>query len=212
MAELSYDVLVSDGVRRHRSMRLPDGSPIVSSPLGSTLILGDNDAVLADPPFTWEQVRRVGEWVAHSGRRLAYIYATHGHGDHWFGTDLLMQRFPGAVPYATRGTIRRMHEEAGGDRRQRWDGDFPGLIPESPVIYQSMPDEGFTLEGHRLLAVETGHTDTDDGLRARDHGRRRRPPHWNLGFQLCRRSLDRLGSHRSANQSRGRTGSHDQRL
>ena len=51
MHELRYEVLVHDGVRRHRAQRLPDGSPIVSSPLASTLILGEHDAVLVDPPF-----------------------------------------------------------------------------------------------------------------------------------------------------------------
>ena len=56
MADLRYDVLVSDGVPRHGPMRLPDGGPIDSSPLASTLILGQNDAVLVDPPFTREQV------------------------------------------------------------------------------------------------------------------------------------------------------------
>ena len=162
MAELHYDVLVSDGVRRHGTMRLPDGGPIVSSPVASTLILGQDDAVLVDPPFTREQVHRVGDWVQLLGKRLAYIYATHGHGDHWFGTDLLMQRFPGAVPYATAGTIRLMHKQATVDRKQTWDVDFPGLIPDSPVVYQVIPAEGFELEGHRLMAVATGHTDTDD--------------------------------------------------
>jgi glyoxylase-like metal-dependent hydrolase (beta-lactamase superfamily II) len=162
MTELRYEVLVNDGVRRHRTQRLPDGSPIVSSPLASTLILGEHDAVLVDPPFTREQVARVGDWVESFGKRLAYIYATHGHGDHWFGTDLLMRRFPGAVAYATEGTIRLMHKQSTVGRAERWDIDFPGLIPDSPVVYQPIPDDGFELEGHRLLAVETGHTDTDD--------------------------------------------------
>ncbi|MFJ5725928.1 MBL fold metallo-hydrolase [Streptomyces sp. NPDC093149] len=162
MTELRYDVLVFDGVRRERSTRLPDGGPIVSSPLACTLILGETDAVLVDPPFTRDQVHGLGDWIEHWGRRLAYIYATHGHGDHWFGTDLLMQRFPDAVPYATEGTIRLMHKQATEGREQTWDVDFPGLIPDSPVVYQEIPAAGFELEGHRLLAVETGHTDTDD--------------------------------------------------
>src|ERR1700738_2583557 len=150
MTELRYEGLV------------PDGSPIVSSPRAPTLIFGERDAVLVDPPFTREQVQRVGDWVEHSGRRLAYIYATHGHGDHWFGTDLLMQRFPGAVAYATEGTIRLMHTQATEGRKQLWDVDFPGLIPDSPVVYQIIPRYGFELEGHRIQAIETGHTDTDD--------------------------------------------------
>jgi glyoxylase-like metal-dependent hydrolase (beta-lactamase superfamily II) len=162
MTELRYEVFVNDGVRRNRPQRLPDGSPIVSSPLATTLILGDHDAVLVDVPFTRKQVARVGDWVESFGKRLAYIYATHGHGDHWFGTDLLLQRFPGATAYATEGTIRLMHKQATAGRAERWDLDFPGLIPDSPVIYRPIPPEGFELEGHRLVAIETGHTDTDD--------------------------------------------------
>jgi glyoxylase-like metal-dependent hydrolase (beta-lactamase superfamily II) len=162
MTELRYEVLVNDGVRRNRPQRLPDGSPIVSSPLATTLILGEHDAVLVDVPFTRKQVARVGDWVESFGKPLAYIYATHGHGDHWFGTDLLLRRFPGPIAYATDGTIAMMHQQATRGRAERWDIDFPGLIPDSPVVYRPIPAEGFELEGHRLVAIETGHTDTDD--------------------------------------------------
>jgi len=162
MSELHYEVLVHDGLRRHREQRLPDGSPIISSPVSSTLIYGDRDAVLVDPPFTYEQVSRVGDWIENSGKNLIAVYATHGHGDHWFGTELLLERFPGAVAYATEGTIAMMHKQATEGRAQMWDVDFPGQIPPSPVVYQPVPVDGIKLEGHQLLAVEVGHTDTDD--------------------------------------------------
>ena len=162
MSELRYEVLVNDGLRRNRDQRLPDGSPIISSPVASTLIYGERDAVLVDPPFTHEQVSRVGDWIERSGKHLTAVYATHGHGDHWFGTDLLLQRFPDAVAYATDGTIAMMHEQGTVGRAQLWDVDFPGLIPPSPVVYQPIPVDGIELEGHRLIAVEVGHTDTDD--------------------------------------------------
>ena len=162
MSELRYEVLVNDGLRRNRDQRLPDGSPIISSPVASTLIYGERDAVLVDPPFTREQVKRVGDWIERSGKHLTAVYATHGHGDHWFGTDLLLQRFPGAVAYATDGTIAMMHEQGTVGRAELWDVDFPGQIPPSPVDYRTIPVEGIELEGQRLLAVEVGHTDTDD--------------------------------------------------
>ena len=162
MSNLRYEVLVNDGVTRDREMRLPDGSPIVSSPVASTLVLGDNDAVLVDPPFTYEQIDRVGDWIERSGKRLAYIYATHGHGDHWFGADRIMRRFPGATAYATEKTIAMMHQQGTSGRAQRWDVDFPGLIPDSPVVFEPIPSEGFALEDNRFEAVEVGHTDTDD--------------------------------------------------
>ena len=125
-------------------------------------MLGEHDAVLVDPPFTYEQIDRVGDWIARSGTRLAYIYATHGHGDHWFGADPIMRRFPGATAYATEKTIAMMHQQGTVGRAQRWDVDFPGLIPESPVVFEPIPAGDFTLEGHQCAAVEVGHTDTDD--------------------------------------------------
>jgi glyoxylase-like metal-dependent hydrolase (beta-lactamase superfamily II) len=157
---LSYDVFVSDGVRR-ASGKLPNGEPIMSSPVSSTLIYGEQDAVLVDAPFTRDQIQKVGDWIEQSGKRLAHIYVTHGHGDHWFGTAQLLQRFPGATLYATEGTIEVMRKQAGEGREQLWDAMFPGLIPESPVLAQPIPAEGFLLEGNVVQAVEVGHTDTD---------------------------------------------------
>ena len=147
MTELSYETMVHERLRRNREQRLPDASPIVSSPVTSTLIYGAHDAVLVDPPFTRDQVQRVGDWIEKSGKTLTHIYATHGHGDHWFGTDQLLQRFPSAVAYATEGTIAKMHEQATTGRAQMWDVDFPGQIPPSPVVYRPVPREGFDLEG-----------------------------------------------------------------
>jgi glyoxylase-like metal-dependent hydrolase (beta-lactamase superfamily II) len=160
MSELRYEVLVNDGVERTRPERLPDGGPIISSPLATTLILGDTDAVLVDPPFTHDQIQHVGDWVAASGKKLTHIYATHGHGDHWFGTGVLFERFPDARPYATAGTIEVMRQNV-ALREYFWDNDFPGLIPDSPLVYQPVPAAGFDLEGHRLIPIEVGHTDTD---------------------------------------------------
>jgi glyoxylase-like metal-dependent hydrolase (beta-lactamase superfamily II) len=130
-ARLSYDVFVSDGPTGAGDERMPDGAPLVWSPLSSTLIFGARDALLVDPPFTRTQIQAVGDWVEQSGRRLAYIYATHGHGDHWFGTGQLARRFPGVTVYATEGTIEVMRRQAGPSREQLFDRIFPGQIPES---------------------------------------------------------------------------------
>jgi glyoxylase-like metal-dependent hydrolase (beta-lactamase superfamily II) len=159
--QLSYDVFVSDGPAGAGRERMPDGAPLVWSPLSSTLIFGAHDALLVDPPFTRTQIRSVGDWVERSGKRLAYIYATHGHGDHWFGTGELARRFPGVTIYAAEGTIEMMRQQAGPSREQLFDRIFPGQIPESPVLAEPVPAGGFLLEGNLVVAVETGHTDTD---------------------------------------------------
>ena len=160
-AQLSYDVFVSDGPAGAGDERMPDGAPLAWSPLSSTLIFGTRDALLVDPPFTRTQIQAVGDWVERSGRRLAYIYATHGHGDHWFGTGELARRFPGVGVYATEGTIEVMRQQAGPSREQLVDRIFPGQIPDTPVLAEPIPAQGFRLEGNPVVAVETGHTDTD---------------------------------------------------
>ncbi|TYB42057.1 MBL fold metallo-hydrolase [Actinomadura chibensis] len=159
-AALSYEVFVSEPIPTTGT--LPTGAPQMWSPLSTTLVSGDTDAVLVDPPFTVEQTRRVGDWVERSGKRLTCIYITHGHGDHWFGAATLAERFPGARVYATEGTVRLMRASATGRRKAFWDGLFPGQLPDIEVSAQVLPDGGLTLEGHPLHAVEVGHSDCDD--------------------------------------------------
>lgn len=158
---LRYDVLVTDGAERARAQRLPDGGPIVSSPVSTTLIYGETDAVLVDPPFLTDRIAEVAAWIARSGKRVRYVFVTHGHGDHWFGTAELLKDFPDATVYATPGTIEVMRQQATTGREQLWDLDFPGRIPPSPVLAVPVPENGFELEGQLLHAIDVGHTDTD---------------------------------------------------
>ena len=157
---LHYEVLVTDGAPR-AGQHLPDGAPIVSSPVSSTLVWGEHDALLVDPPLTLAQTAQVVAWIEKSGKHLRYVYSTHGHADHWFGTAQVLARFPDAVAYATPGTIRLM-ERQGGPGRARYERDFPGQIGPSPVLAHPIPAEGLSLEGHAIVPVEVGHSDTDD--------------------------------------------------
>ena len=154
---LTYDVFVSDPPPQDGF--LPNGEPKRFSPMASTLIYGSQDAVLTDPGLTEDQARALGDWVAGKGRNLTDIFITHGHGDHWFGAGLLAERF-GARVVASAGTIAQMHGSVAA-RPLLWDKLYQG-IPPSPVTAVTVPDNRFTLEGHGLVIVEVGHTDSDD--------------------------------------------------
>ena len=160
---LSYEVLVSDGVPRTIDLRMPNGDEIVSSPISSTLIYGERDAVLVDPPLTEGQIAQVAEGVARLGKRLAFVYITHGHPDHWFGTASLLDQFGDvdSVVYATEGTIRQMRVQLEG-KEEGFAKSFPGVPRNTPVLAVPVPTDGFWLDGHVLRGVEAGHTDTDD--------------------------------------------------
>jgi len=155
---LSYDVFVNDPPPQDGI--LPNGEPKRFSPMASTLIYGAEDAVLTDPGLTADQARVLGDWVAGKDRNLTDIFITHGHGDHWFAAGLLAERF-GARVVASAGTIAQMHGSVAA-RPLLWDKVYPGMIPPSPVTAMTVPGNRFTLEGHDLVIVEVGHTDSDD--------------------------------------------------
>jgi glyoxylase-like metal-dependent hydrolase (beta-lactamase superfamily II) len=154
---LSYDVFINEPPPQEGV--LPNGEPKRFSPEASTLIYGSRDAVLTDPGMTADQARAVGDWVAGKGRNLTDIFITHGHGDHWFAAGLLAERF-GARVVASAGTIAQMRANAAA-RPLLWDKIYEG-IPPTPVTAVTVPDNRFTLEGHDLVIVEAGATDSDD--------------------------------------------------
>jgi glyoxylase-like metal-dependent hydrolase (beta-lactamase superfamily II) len=154
---LAYDVFVNDPPPQDGV--LPNGEPKLFSPMASTLIYGRRDAVLTDPGMTADQARALGDWVAGRDRNLTDIFVTHGHGDHWFAAGLLAERF-GARVVASAGTIAQMHANV-AMRRLLWDEVYTG-IPPTPVTAVTVPDNRFTLEGHDLVIVDVGSTDSDD--------------------------------------------------
>lgn len=157
---LGYDVFVAKPIPQNVSELVPNGDRRMFSPLSITLVHGARDAVLVDPPMTTEQADAVAAWIAASGKRLTHIFATHGHGDHWFTAGLLAERFDAQV-VASAGTIEQMHRNV-AIRGAFWDRLFPGQIPDAPVTATTVPGNRFDLEGHELHIIEVGHSDTDD--------------------------------------------------
>lgn len=62
------------------------------SPTTSTVIFGATDAVLVDAVMIMEDVDALGDMIASTGKTLTTIFITHGHGDHFFGTDNSLAR------------------------------------------------------------------------------------------------------------------------
>jgi glyoxylase-like metal-dependent hydrolase (beta-lactamase superfamily II) len=158
---LKWDVFVAkrQGVTRD----LPPGKEQwMWVPTSSTLIYGRRDAVLVDALLTVEQTQALVEWVAASGKNLTTIYVTHGHGDHFFGLGALLDRFPNARAVATPDVVKVMRKQASREYVATfWKPRYPTQIPERLVIAEELKGNVIDLEGHELVAVEVGHTDTD---------------------------------------------------
>ncbi|WP_208720092.1 MBL fold metallo-hydrolase [Amycolatopsis circi] len=158
---LGYDVLVALPPKAV----LADGTSVrpvpAWSPISSTLIHGERDAILVDAPHTAEKAREVAGWVADSGKNLVAMYATHGHGDHWFGFAEVAKRFPGTPVLGTAGTVALAEYQATA-RMDFWKSQFPGQIVENVVVPSVIDDHAFALEGHEVRFVEAGDSDTQD--------------------------------------------------
>jgi glyoxylase-like metal-dependent hydrolase (beta-lactamase superfamily II) len=136
------------------------GDPLAWDPKTSTLIFGARDAVLVDALTTVREATALADWVALHDRRLTTIYITHGHGDHWLGLSVLLDRFPDARAVATAKTVRLMRTgERGADSFRPL---FPGQIPQTVAMAEPLDTERLELEGLPLQVIETGHTDTVD--------------------------------------------------
>ncbi|OQV11001.1 hypothetical protein CLAIMM_14910 [Cladophialophora immunda] len=168
----------------------PNGKPGGPwSPIACTVVHTPKHAVLVDTPITVAQTEGLIRWLEqtlHPGAALEYIYITHGHGDHWFGLNMLLRRFPGARAVATPGTIAHMQGQmAPAAFQAMWASRFPGQIDTAFRLAEPLPESGtFYLpfdddddddhrrkeggekggdgkeEGYKFQAVEVGHTDT----------------------------------------------------
>ena len=159
---LNWDVLVTPGIPIATSDLPPGMKQAMFQAIASTLIYGKRDAVLVDAFMTVKQADALVDWVVASGKNLTTIYITHGHGDHWFGNGALLERFPNARAVARPDVVRVMRQQASKDFLKRfWKAGFPGQIPDRLVIAEELKGDVIDLEGHDLVAVELGHTDTD---------------------------------------------------
>lgn len=127
------------------------------SPISATIISGERDAVLADTFITVEQNRTLAEWIAASGKNLTTIYATHGHGDHFFGVNKIAPRF-----VAPRDVINVMRQQASSPVLESfWKSRFPGQLDSNLIIADQLEGAVIELEREELVSVPLGHTDTE---------------------------------------------------
>jgi glyoxylase-like metal-dependent hydrolase (beta-lactamase superfamily II) len=159
---LQWEVFVSVQIPIMTDDLAPGVTDMKWSPISSTLISGEGDAVLVDTAITVEQNQKIADWVVSTGKNLTTIYATHGHGDHFFGMNTIQKRFPKARFVARREAIDVMRVQASAAVVEAyWKPRFPGQIDSTLVIADDLKRGIFELEGRQFISIPLGHTDTD---------------------------------------------------
>ena len=161
-ASLSWDVHVAPPEPMPGGDLAPGEKQRSWSPISATLISGERDAVLVDALLTADQARDLADWVAAHGKNLTSVYITHGHGDHWFGLGAILDRFPNARAFALPAVIEQMRAGSTPELLESfWKPRFDGKLPRDLVFAEPLEDHTIELEGRELVAVELGHTDTN---------------------------------------------------
>src|SRR6266436_4863678 len=102
--------------------------------------------------MTLNQAHELADWIAASGKNLKLIYATHGHGDHFFGAGTILERFPGARFVARPDVVQVMRTQVSPQWLSAfWQARFPDQIPENIVIADELEGDVIKLEGRDLI-------------------------------------------------------------
>ena len=125
-----------------------------------TLISGERDAVLIDAVLTADDGRRVADWIRATGKNLTTIYITHGHGDHFFGLNAILEAFPEARAVTTAAVIPDAEAQLSPELMSFWNAIFPGQIAEHPIVPDALDGDVIDLEGHELRIITVGQSDT----------------------------------------------------
>jgi glyoxylase-like metal-dependent hydrolase (beta-lactamase superfamily II) len=127
----------------------------------TTLIHGQQDALLVDTFLSEAQTAELADWIDASGKHLSTIYITHAHADHFFGLKLLCDRFPQARAIAPAQVVDAMQAALAPEAVENWRRRFPGLITADLAAAERLDGGTFDLEGHEIVPLDIGHTDTD---------------------------------------------------
>ena len=158
---LKWDVFVTPSIPVVTTDFAPGEHERPWPPISSTLIYGLRDAVVVDSFITLEQARAQADWIGSTGKNLTTIYATHGHGDHFFGASVLLERFPNARFVAASSAIQVMKEQTSPEFVAKfWESRFPNQLPKRLVVAQELSTNVIELEGDRLMVMPLGFTDT----------------------------------------------------
>ena len=117
-----------------------------------TLIEGEHDAVLVDPPFTMADAHRVVAMVLDSGKHLTTVFVTHDHPDHFFAMEVIADAFPDARIVAHPVVVADIWHSL-PFKVKRWGPLLGANGPRHPSAPHPLDGDTIMLEGYPLQVL-----------------------------------------------------------
>ena len=142
---VSAAVLAQGGLKIEVYTSGPDGFSV-----NSTVVYGEQEAILIDPQFLLSEAHRLAAVILESGRELKTVYVTHAHPDHYFGIAVIQQAFPNARFVALTKVVTGIRE-GWMARYNFWKNNYGHNLPASgPILPEPLEGTTLTLEGEVL--------------------------------------------------------------
>jgi glyoxylase-like metal-dependent hydrolase (beta-lactamase superfamily II) len=118
--------------------------------VASIIVTGEKGAVLIDAQWTLSNAHRLIAEILETGKNLEAIYLTHAHPDHYFGAGVVAEAFPQARVVAVPSEADIMNKQFFG-KMEIWESVIGAHnVCRKAVTVESLQEEHFELEGHRL--------------------------------------------------------------
>ncbi|OJJ19045.1 hypothetical protein BKI52_19695 [marine bacterium AO1-C] len=119
----------------------------------STLIYGEEEAVLIDSQMIPHEATKVVKMIQETGKKLSHILITHAHLDHFGGTEVLLAAFPEAKVWAEPGVVELIAntgEQQIKDLGKMYPANF---LPQQAIVPQAFDGDSLDLEGHTIEII-----------------------------------------------------------
>lgn len=118
--------------------------------VASTIVMGEQDAVLVDAQFTLSNAHRLVAEIIETGKRLTTIYITHVHPDHFMGLPVLTHAFPEARVVSVKAVADAVNESF-PFKLEYWGRQVLGVNGAKTAVHvETLAEPVMMLEGRRL--------------------------------------------------------------
>jgi glyoxylase-like metal-dependent hydrolase (beta-lactamase superfamily II) len=124
-----------------------------SATVNSWLVEGPTEVGLVDAQLVMPEAGRVVELLRSKGKRLAWVWITHGHPDHFGGLEAIAAAFPD-VPLLARPQTTREAPELLKKYEAPLERFFPGEMTRSLPPLTPYEDAALHVDGEELRIVE----------------------------------------------------------